>query len=480
MKGAQDHPTKKLVENFEKRALFREERKKARLTGERVGDLAWLNALPKAQILLEWEKIEPRLIQELEKAKLWHPDYDKGMIPNENGVPSAVKSRVYAKEDEEEERGEDFLDPEEYYDPELIDEIMQSGEIVEDEEAFDGEEPEQIETDAWDVRLISPKAAFSNMNILMRRHPSCLNQSIARALFDAKYCVNNERSALLPALCFFEVGIEDEPTFTDIRAQVYLNGPFHLAGKEFNFGEFQRDKLKLSHVLKHQKMGYFDHNRWIWRSAARVAQDPTKLLDSIWERFLKVYRSLTPKQRNAVREVHTHGRAQTQVARGMRISLDSLRDRLEGARIKFQNKLPELAPFRPSMTYKRSKRRRYLYSRLFDKEDAATVRPLYLIDPMTNERKLIHRRQGKPKQKSDVNLSRIKAWVHSSTQVPDFGFCDYFTKLIPKGHRDRMSAAPTPHDRGSTYPNHDKKIAARILTSPPIGSKEWLRMEREK
>jgi len=479
MKDGHDHPNKKLVENFEKRALFREERKKARLTGECVGDLSWLNALPKAQILLEWEKIEPRLTQELEKAKLWHPDYDKGMVPNENGIPSAVKSRMYAQE-EEEETGEDFLDIEDYYDPELIDEVMQSGEIVEDEEAFDGEEPEQIETDAWDVRLIGPRAALSNMSILMRRHPSDLNQSIARALFDAKYCVNNERSVLLPALCFFEVGIEDESTFTDIRAQVYLNGPFHLAGKEFNFAEFQRDKLKLSHALKHQRQGYFDHNRWVWRSAARVAQDATKSLDSIWERFLSVYRRLTPKQRNAVREVHTKGRAQTKVARGMRISLDSLRDRLEGARIKFQNTLPELAPFRPSETYKRSKRRRYLYSRLLDKEDAAFVRPLYLINPVTNERKLINRRQGKPKQKTGVNLSVIKAWVHSSTSVPDFGFCDYFTKLIPKGHRDRMSAALTPHDRGSTYPNHDKKVGARILTSPPVGSKEWLRMEKEK
>jgi hypothetical protein len=52
---------------------------------------------------------------------------------------------------------------------------------------------------------------------------------------------------------------------------------------------------------------------------------------------------------------------------------------------------------------------------------------------MTNERKLINCRPGKPRQKSDVNLSHIKAWVHSSSRVPDFGFCDYFTTNRQQG-----------------------------------------------
>ena len=109
----------------------------------------------------------------------------------------------------------------------------------------------------------------------MRRYPLDLKESLARDLFDSYIYLTGENRALLPALCFFEVGINDAETFAEIRSEVYEGGPFHKGGKEFDFAEFQMDKLRLFHRLKREKERYFLRNPYIRdkNSVARGWQD---------------------------------------------------------------------------------------------------------------------------------------------------------------------------------------------------------------
>lgn len=136
-----------------------------------------------------------------------------------------------------------------------------------------------------------------------------------------------EEKDLFPALCFFEVGIEDEETFNHIKREVFGK---RLEGRKFTFPQYKKDQLRLFRLIKAEKEKFFLHNRFLLRAASQVTKDPEKQLMSLWARFEAARKSLTIKQWNALKQVKVKKRKQTSVAKDMRISIDSLRDRLRG------------------------------------------------------------------------------------------------------------------------------------------------------
>lgn len=421
------------VEHFLGKAIRRELKKwKA---GE-IEDLSWLAAISSHKhFWLIWEGISAKVNADLKSQGLWHRDDDSVVIPEENGTPSLKKRKSFALETSPDA-------DESIYDPEALDEIYFEARIAEDDEVTEDvneANDNDGETGADSLHPYLPRLSTPSSHLLMRRYPLDLKKSLARDLFDSYAYLTGENRALLPALCFFEVGISDAETFAEIRREVYEGGPFHKAGKEFDFSEFQKDKLRLFHRLKREKKRFFLRNPYV-HDKNGVA--------SLWERFEAAIASLTRKQWNVIKQVRVKRRPQVEVAREFRISLDSLRNRLESAELKLRRALPELAGFFPSTTYRNSAKTNYSYDGLFDKREKA--RPLYRIDPETKEKHEIPLRKGRPKPKAGVNPALIKAWAHETTPVPDFSFTDFFTQLYPRGAIERQSAGENaPHDRAS-------------------------------
>ncbi len=411
-----------------------------------IDDLSWLNSISSYEhFWLIWEGISAKVNEDLKRQGLWHRDDDSVVIPEENGIPSLKKRKSFAAE------GFPGAD-ESVYDPEALDEIYLEARIVEDDateefgEVMDGDP----EVGGNFLHPYLPRLSTPSSHLLMRRYPLDLKESLARDLFDSHAYLTGENRDLLPALCFFEVGINDAETFAEIRREVYEGGPFHQAGKKFDFKEFQKDKLRLFHRLKREKERYFLRNPHI---------RDKKNAQSLWERFEMALQTLTRKQWNAIKEVRMKRRPQVGVAREFRISLDSLRSRIEGAELKLRRALPELAAFFPSTTYRKSVKSNYSYDGLFDKREKAC--PLYRIDPKTRMKQKIPPRKGRPKNRAGVNVALIKAWAHETTPVPDFSFTDFYTQLYPRGAIERQSAGENaPHDRASgRHSFHDRMRA---------------------
>jgi hypothetical protein len=399
---------------------------------EEIGDLSWLSSRARDQTFWPiWEGISAKLNEELKKEGLWHRDGDGTVIPQENGIPSLKKRKSFSAEASENA-------DESIYDPENLDEIYREERIA-DEDQLEDEEALPIDGEPAggdSLHPYLPRLSVSSSHLLMRRYPLDLRESLARDLFDSYSLLADPD--LLPALCFFEVGINDPETFQHVWEEAYKDGPFHKGGKEFSFREFQKDKLRLFHRLKREKERYFFRNPHL-REKKQVA--------TLWKRFEEALRSLTRKQWNVIKQVRVKKRSQTAVARDMRISLDSLRNRLEAAELKFRRALPELAGLFPSTTFRDNAKANYIYDGLFDKREK--VAPLYRIDSKTRSKTQIPLRKGNIRQKAGVNAALIKAWAHETTPVPDFSFTEFFTQLYPKGMIDRQSAGESTHDKGS-------------------------------
>lgn len=431
---------------FAKKAVKKELKKWK--TG-RIKDLSWLSSLDPATLNLIRDGIVAKIEEDLKKEGLFRGDKDPIILPLENGIPLLVKRKPYKKETSK--KATDDI-----YDPEGIDlGLEEAMNLLDAEEEEEGNE----RLEAGDsLHPYLPRLAVSSSHQLMRRYPLDLRESLAREIFDSHAFMTGENKSLLPALCFFEVGINDPETFQAVWEEAYKGGPFHLSGKEFSFAEFQKDKLRLFHRLKREKERYFAHNPWL-KEKSEMA--------SLWERFNGAYKSLTRKQWNAIKQVRVKRRTQKNVAKDMRIDVESLRDRLESAELKFRRAIPELAGFFPSETYKTSQEANYIHDGLFDNREK--VAPLYRIDLETGEKTEIPKRTGKKKYKAGVNVARIKAWAYDSTPVPDFSFTEFFTRLMPEGALLRQSAGDkAPHDRVSVKHSFtDRMVAHEKRRSSP-------------
>ncbi len=203
-----------------------------------VKDLSWLASFATSpSFWLVWEGISTQINEDLKIQGLWHRDGDGVVIPQENGIPSLTKRKSYSAEK---------LDDadESIYDPEALDEIyleekIAEGEEVELEEVASGATITNDEHGGDSLHPYLPKLAVPSSHLLMRRYPLDLKESIARDLFDAHAYLTGVNRDLLPALCFFEVGINEQETFKCVWEEAYKGGPFHKSGKKFSFQEFQ-------------------------------------------------------------------------------------------------------------------------------------------------------------------------------------------------------------------------------------------------
>jgi hypothetical protein len=440
-------------------------------------NLSWLEALPRdAEWWRRWDTIDALINLELSNEKKWHRDGDKKVTPIENGIPGHSKRKEYkfeyiAAEDEEAddwERDEkEKLEHEKFledvaYALDEIDDTLKMGKFEEnffDMDEADANDERPGDRGAENLHPYLPKRAIPATHVLMRRYPRHLKESIARDMANF-YKLLFEEKRLLPALCFFEVGIEDEETFNHVKLDVFGG---RTAGKRFTFLQYKKDLRKIFRLIKAEKEKFFLHNRFLLRAAAHISKEPEKQLTSLWARFEAAKKSLTVKQWNAFKQVKVKKREQTSVAKDMRISIDSLRDRLEGAELKFRRALPELASFTPSKSHRKSAKNSYIYSGLLDKRAAARVLPLFRVNPKTGEKKQIPIRKGKNPERPNVDKAFIKAWANDSTPVPDLSFTDYFTRLLPEGTLDRMSreGEDAVHDLSSGVHTFESKTRNR-------------------
>lgn len=199
--------------------------------------------------------------------------------------------------------------------------------------------------------------------------------------------------------------------------------------------------LELLHTrLLPFKAGFFLHSPFL-------RHVPKESLKTVWERFNAARDSLTRKQWNALEMVHLEGRGQTEAAKAMQISLDSFRDRMEGAELKFRKALPELAGLSLSVTFRISRAAPTLYWGLYRRSSAAKVHSLYRVKNGVREE--IPHRVGKPKKKAKVNENRIKAWAVASSPMPDFLDTEFFLGTKPESAVEREKNKKAVHDRAS-------------------------------
>jgi predicted DNA-binding protein (UPF0251 family) len=170
-------------------------------------------------------------------------------------------------------------------------------------------------------------------------------------------------------------------------------------------------------------------------------------LRSIWKRFFQVEEKLTRRQRKALALVYTEIPPLTyeQAAQKMKISKDSVQDRITGAVAKIKKALPELDHLHVEKTYFKSKSKKLLYNGLFSKDEEKKIHPLYAIDPVTNLKAEISiwKNPHIKNSKTFPNRDIVRSWAIYATPVPDLMFTDFYLGLLPDGHLRRLTGNST-------------------------------------
>lgn len=386
---------------------------------------------PGARRMALARSLDRELNRILRKEKLFRSDLDRNTLPAEEGFLKVIRCLAMEAEGFLEETESTFTAA---ADGRLMEEFS-------DLEAIGAEDWERVDGPRPSIAAgVYPKLAVSPLNALIRRYPRNFHESLARDLLASR--LMDRHSHLIPALCFFEVGIIDEDTFHAVRRAAYLGSEFHRGGREFSFADYQFDLEELLTFFLKLEEHYFLHN------ADLKKLFKSERLKSIWPRFRAAFDTLTTKQKNALKQVKVKKRTLKSVSAGMRIRLDTLTERLDKGIRKLQRALPELCLFEPSKSYIKSRASDYWHSGLFDERRAKTPSPLYKIDPVTRQRLAVIPFPKKRKKKR-VNVQAVRKWAVESTPVPDFHSTDFFLGLLPRGHLDRMSSPMTIHDRSA-------------------------------
>lgn len=290
-----------------------------------------------------------------------------------------------------------------------------------------------------------PQFTTPTSHHLLRRSSWSIEEKIARLMIEGTFFDKNIlHEELFPCAYFFSKGIFDKYTFIRVKYEAFAKTPLQKRFRTYPFRRYKKDQKLLKKLIHEVLKNYYLKHILIKKSVSLYAEKKKlsqykkdQILKSIWPRFLKVLKTLTDKQAEALHAVYTEEPRLTftEAAQELKISRDSLQDRVKGAIKKIKSVLPELEAIK-SMTELKidTKKRRYLYDGLFCKESARKIALLYRICPYTNIRTELSVRKEAPLL-NDLAPSRfiIRAWAIYHTPIPDFLDTEFYCGLIPEG-----------------------------------------------
>lgn len=258
----------------------------------------------------------------------------------------------------------------------------------------------------------------------MRPAPQTLRQSVGRRYADSRYfhVYFDERDIFLVTLIIARAAESPERFIDLLCCGVYGVAPI------YRYLNFEIDRCFFEPTLKRLINHFFPENSPIVNAAKSRTdlKDPT----NIWKRYNHVWKKLTAKQRHALRKLYMQDNQPTfkDVAESLRISVDSLRDRVRGGIEKFKEEVPELVAIKSSYMPPFDETSYYASWRVL----ASRPGRLYSVDPVTDKKTPIESLPKRPKKKSNIReVAKIRAWTYEEAPIPNFSFTEYFGGIQP-------------------------------------------------
>ena len=258
----------------------------------------------------------------------------------------------------------------------------------------------------------------------MRPPPRTLRQSVARRYADSQYfhIYFDERDFFLVTLIIAR-DAETPESFIDL-----LCCGFYGVAPIYRYLNFEIDRCFFEPTLKRHIDHFFPENSPIVNATKSQIdlKDPT----NIWKRYNRVWKKLTAKQRHALRKLYMQDNQPkfNDVAESLRISVDSLRDRVRGGIEKFKEEFPELLAIKSAYVPPFDETSYYASWRVL----ASRPGRLYSVDPVTEKKTPIESLPKQPKKKPNIReVAKIRAWTYEEAPIPNFSFTEYFCGLQP-------------------------------------------------
>ncbi len=296
-----------------------------------------------------------------------------------------------------------------------------------------------------------PQVTMPTVHGLMRRAPWSLEGKIARLIVEGSFLSDHPNVLeLFECAYFVSKSIFARELFIQVKYEAFARTPLQRRFRTYSYRQYKIDQKVLKKISLEALKKYFQRNHAVREAVDRFTIEnglsPAKsasLLQSIWSRFFKAMRTLTPKQKSALDLIYTDDPRLTyaEAAEAEGISKDSFQDRVRGAAKKIKDALPELESIASStLSTAAAMATQYLYNGLYCKKSANEIRPIYKVHPLTNERIQIPIRNGKPCLDSNSpNRVAVRAWAINCTPVPDLLDTEFYLGLIPEGVMRRKS-----------------------------------------
>ncbi|MGZ3744743.1 MAG: hypothetical protein ACXWRA_13225, partial [Pseudobdellovibrionaceae bacterium] len=192
-----------------------------------------------------------------------------------------------------------------------------------------------------DPSILFPRLSTLQIWELSRPAPSSILHQMARKIDDDEIPHRIE-----PSLMGYVILFSREVVALEHFEDVVTKG----LGNEYPGLDYQK-YLKILPTTKRQLRDclkwYFQGSHWTLKVLGQNSnlEHPEDLSKEFWQRFFKTLDSLTPKQLHALEKVYMHEDCLTyaKAASDFKISIDSLRDRINSALVKFKKEFPELA-----------------------------------------------------------------------------------------------------------------------------------------
>lgn len=266
------------------------------------------------------------------------------------------------------------------------------------------------------------EALQNKTNELMRPSPKSLAESIARQISDNHKNIDYLSIEVIRAAYIYSRGMTDEH-FEDAMNQ----GMEHIF-PGYSLETYESDLVQFKKELKRFKAEYFLDHPLILRLCKSAGTDPK----TIWSRLNESLDSMTAKQRHALEKVFMSDEPKTfdEAADDFGITIESFKDRLDGAIKKIEAAFPEFLLIERNEIPTSHLKGDLSLNGLWRKSSALKVYPLYRIDPLTKEKVQIEIPVSK-KQRNQKKREYIKAWAIDKTYVPKILDTDYFGGIRP-------------------------------------------------
>lgn len=257
-----------------------------------------------------------------------------------------------------------------------------------------------------------PRLSLCALYDQMRHPPLTIRHQVARRMLETGYFEDKEVRELYPICLLFSRQVIWPHHF-----DVAMRGDLRKRYPDLEFAEYKKKIPDLQKLIAPEIEDYFISHRDILKTLQKNGSD----IFSFWDRFTAVWELLTPKQKNVLKRLYIKEDSETYevAAKKLRISKDSLQDRVRGAIQKYKKEMPEFKDFK-------------IPRKLGVEKKEKKIPPLYSYDLKTGRRYEISN-QTRPQQKRlrDYEIAQTKAKIYEVCPIPFIVDTEYFDGTYP-------------------------------------------------